>query len=124
MKLNDNGQIIGNFYTAQNEYHAFLYSDGQFRTINIPGCSRVDIVHDTPNPGFPHLAVFLGPQGDVLEARPVTSLEAGETFLHRIAESIDKEVKDSKEKENSVLRQYKLARPGMRALLTAENCSS
>jgi hypothetical protein len=58
------------------------------------------VVYAPPAQGLPHLAVLFGRDGEILAARPMVSLEAGERFIAdtdlEIAEKHGLQVKSQK----------------------------
>lgn len=49
-------------------------------------------VYDPPRSGLPHVAVVFDPKGEVLVARTVPSVAAGEAFLKQIFAEMQKKI--------------------------------
>jgi hypothetical protein len=47
----------------------------------MPDADLIAVVYDPPASGFPHIAVLFDPAGELIAARPVESIDAGEAAL-------------------------------------------
>jgi hypothetical protein len=53
-------------------------------------------VYDPPSPDLPRVAIVLDPEGQVLVARVVDTIEAGETFIQKFVADLQKKIEQEK----------------------------